>query len=62
MDGQLYFDQLYGGSVTISKQKFIDEHNKLLRILESGTKQDRIKEAKDQAKELAAVIRKKNKK
>jgi len=61
MDGHIYFDELYGG-VTISKSKFIEEHNNLLRILKSGSKQDRIKEAKDQGKELAAVIRKKNKK
>lgn len=60
MDGMLFFDELYPmtGGVTISKSKFIDEHNNLLHILKSGTKQQRMNEAKDQAKELAAVMHK----
>lgn len=56
----VYFDELapaYRGGVTISKSKFIDEHNKLLHILKRGTKQQRLKEAKDQAEELAVVMR-----
>lgn len=61
MDGMLYFDELRGdelrGGVTISKSKFIDEHNKLLHILKKGTKQERLKEAKDQAEELATVMK-----
>jgi hypothetical protein len=65
MDGMLFFDELRGdelrGGVTISKSKFIEEHNKLLHILKSGTKQQRLKEAKDQAEELAAVVARKKK-
>jgi len=65
MDGMLFFDELRGdelrGGVTISKSKFIEEHNKLLHILKKGTKQQRLKEAKDQAEELAAVVARKKK-
>jgi len=59
MDGQLFFDQLYPitGGVTISKSKFVDEHKKLLHILKRGTKKQRLNEAKDQAKELAAIMK-----
>lgn len=59
MDGMVFFDELstYRGGVTISKSKFIEEHNKLLRILKSGTKEERLKEAKDQSEELSAVMK-----
>lgn len=61
----LFFDELRGdelrGGVTISKPEFIDEHKTLLRILKRGTKKQRMKEAKDQAEELAVVMRKKGK-
>ena len=37
---------------------FISEHKKLIKILKSGTKKQRAKEAKDQAAELAKMLKK----
>lgn len=37
---------------------FISEHKRLIKILETGTKKQRIQEAKGQAKELYKVLQK----
>lgn len=65
MDRMVYFDQLVngivGGGVTIPKPEFIKEHKKLLDVLRKGTKADRLREAKDQAKELFNMLKKERK-
>lgn len=66
MDRMVYFDQLVngivgGGGVTIPKPKFIKEHKNLLNVLRKGTKADRLREAKDQAKELFDMLKKERK-
>jgi hypothetical protein len=37
---------------------FIKEHKRLIKILQTGTKKQQVKEAKDQAKELKDMIKK----
>jgi hypothetical protein len=37
---------------------FVKEHKRLIKILESGTKKQQKKEAKDQAAELAKMLKK----
>jgi hypothetical protein len=61
MDRMVYFDQLVGGGVTIPKPEFIKEHKNLLDVLRKGTKADRLREAKDQAKELFDMLKKERK-
>jgi len=39
-------------NIVVSKKKMEDEHIPLIRILESGTKEERMKEAKKQRKEM----------
>lgn len=39
-------------SVTISKADLLKEHLKLIKILKTGTKMQRMREAADQAKEM----------
>lgn len=64
MDGMMFFDELTptyrmtGGGVNISTPRFVEEHKKLLHILKYGTKEQRLNEAKEQAQELSAVMRK----
>ena len=60
----VYFDQLSGGgngNVSIPKSEFIKEHVNLLGVLRKGTKVDRLREAKDQAKELSNMLKKNEK-
>jgi hypothetical protein len=60
MDRQVYFDELVDsvrGGVMIPKPEFVKEHLKLLDILRSGSRSERLTEAKDQAKELFKVLK-----
>lgn len=47
---------LFGMGINIPKKDFIEEHVKLLEILNKGNKKARKREAKDQAKELSKVL------
>lgn len=47
---------LFGTGINIPKKDFIEEHVKLLEILNKGNKKARKREAKDQAKELSKVL------
>jgi hypothetical protein len=40
---------------------FVKEHKRLIKILDSGTKKQQKKEAKDQAAELAKMLKKSTK-
>lgn len=44
--------ELIGSGITIPKADFIKEHERLIRILQQGTKAERALEAKDQSEEL----------
>ena len=39
-------------TITMSKADLLKEHLKLIKILKTGTKMERMREASDQAKEL----------
>lgn len=41
---------------TMTKKKFISEHKRLVKILTGGTHAERLKEAKEQMKELQKYI------
>lgn len=41
---------------TIMKKKFVSEHKRLVKILTGGTHAERLKEAKEQMKELQKYI------
>lgn len=45
--------------VSMTKQAFIKEHKKLVKILKSGNKKGIKNEIKDQSKELKRITRKK---
>jgi len=45
-------NQVKSDTVTMDLQDFIDEHEELVKILRSGSKEELLKEASDQEKEL----------
>jgi hypothetical protein len=45
--------------VTMSIEQFLKEHEKLLRILKSGSKEEQLEEAKEQEEEVKKEKRKK---
>jgi len=49
--------QKTGKGVTLSKKAFVKEHKNLLKVLKKGKKSELLREAKDQSKELAKVMK-----
>ena len=46
------------GKVTMSKKGLIKEHKELVKVLKSGSKSDRMREAKEQGNELKSWTKK----